>query len=60
MILAGFLITLPYAYAFVGGWEGLFAKATQNLPDTARQEAFFSMDGIGVTVIVGYLIMLVP
>ena len=60
VILAGFLIALPYAYAFVGGWEGLAAKAAQNLPDAARQEAFFSMDGIGVTVIVGYLVMLVP
>ena len=33
---------------------------TQNLPDAAGQASFFSMDGIGVTAVVGYLVMLVP
>lgn len=60
VILAGFLVALPCIYEFVGGWEGLTAKVAQNLPDAARQASFFSMDGIGVTVIVGYLVMLVP
>ena len=60
MILAGFLIALPCIYGFVGGWEGLTARVTQNLPDAAGQASFFSMDGIGVTAVVGYLVMLVP
>ena len=60
VILAGFLIALPYIYGFVGGWTGLTSKVVQNLPDAVQQASFFSMDGIGVTVIVGYLVMLVP
>ena len=60
VILAGFLVALPCIYGFVGGWEGLTARVAQNLPDATRQASFFSLDGIGVTVIVGYLVMLVP
>ncbi len=60
VILAGFLVALPYVYSFVGGWGGLIAKVGQNLPDAAKQADYFSMGGIGTTVIIGYLVMLVP
>ena len=35
-------------------------RVARNLPDAAGQASFFSMDGIGVTAVVGYLVMLVP
>ena len=60
VILAGFVVALPFIYSFVGGWSGLVAKVAQNLPDPAAQADYFSMGGIGLTVIVGYLVMLVP
>lgn len=60
VILAGFLISLPYIYSYVGGWDGLTVKVAQNLPDAAAYESFFSADGIGMTVIIGYLFMLIP
>lgn len=59
VILAGFLISLPYIYSFVGGWDGLTAKVTANLGGAAA-ESYFSMGGIGSTVIIGYLVMLIP
>ena len=60
MILIGFIIALPYIYDFTGGWDGLVIKATNNLTDIEAQIKYFSMDGIGVTVIIGYIVMLVP
>lgn len=61
VILAGFLISLPFIYSYVGGWDGLTAKIALNLSVTAKtSESYFSPDGIGMTVIVGYLFMLIP
>ncbi|MCL1941138.1 MAG: sodium:solute symporter family protein [Synergistaceae bacterium] len=60
VILAGFVVAMPYIYNFVGGWEGLVSKVNGNLPDIGAQVKYFSMDGIGITVIVGYIFMLVP
>ena len=60
VILAGFLVSLPFIYSFVGGWSGLVEKVAVNLPDAAAQDAYFSMSGIGLTTIIGYLVMLVP
>jgi SSS family solute:Na+ symporter len=60
VILAGFLISLPFINSFVGGWEGLVSMASANLPDAAAQANYFSMGGIGSTIIIGYLVMLVP
>ncbi len=60
VIFAGFIIAIPYIYSFVGGWGGIAAKIAQNLPDAAAQADYFSMGGIGLTVIIGYLVMLVP
>jgi len=60
VILAGFIIAMPYIYSFIGGWEGLVTKVTQNLPEIEAQVRYFSMDGIGITIIIGYIFMLVP
>lgn len=60
VIFAGFLIAMPYVWSFAGGWGGLVEKVAQNLPDTGRQADYFSMGGIGATVVIGYLVMLVP
>jgi len=60
VILAGFIAAMPFVYNFVGGWDGLVSKVAQNLPDIEAQTKFFSMDGIGATVIIGYLFMLIP
>jgi SSS family solute:Na+ symporter len=60
VILAGFLAALPYVWAFSGGFAGLAEKAARNLPDAASRARYFSMTGIGPTVIVGYLVMLIP
>lgn len=61
VIFAGFLISLPFIYSYVGGWNGLTAKIEMNLSImAASRENYFSPDGIGMTVIVGYLFMLIP
>ncbi|MDR1731475.1 MAG: sodium:solute symporter family protein [Synergistaceae bacterium] len=60
VILAGFLVALPFVWSFVGGWEGLVGKVSQNLTEASAQGDYFSMGGIGMTVIIGYLVMLIP
>lgn len=60
VILAGFAVALPFIWSFVGGWEGIAAKAAENLSAPAARQAFFALDGMGSTAIIGYLVMLVP
>lgn len=61
VIMAGFLISLPYIYSFAGGWNGLVANISANPQmDAAAIGNYFSMGGIGSTVIIGYLFMLIP
>ncbi|MDR3230508.1 MAG: sodium:solute symporter family protein [Synergistaceae bacterium] len=62
VILAGFLVALPCVWSFMGGWSGLVEKVSQNLAgaDAGVLPDYFSMGGIGTTVIIGYLVMLVP
>lgn len=60
VILAGFLIALPFVYSSVGGWGGLVERVTANLPTPEAQSSFFSFTGMGATTIIGYLVMLVP
>jgi SSS family solute:Na+ symporter len=60
IIFAGFIIAMPYIYNFVGGFDGLVSKVAENLPSIEAQSKFFSMDGIGITVIIGFIFMLVP
>lgn len=59
VIIAGFFVAVPYAASFVGGWDGLVAKASANLAPAAGSD-YFSFFGLGSTVIIGYLVMLVP
>ena len=60
VILAGFVVALPFIWSFAGGWEGIVAGASRHLSDPAAREAYFAADGMGSTAIVGYLFMLVP
>lgn len=60
VILAGFIISLPYIYSFVGGWGGLTEKVITNMGGAENAQSYFSMGGIGSTVIIGYLVMLIP
>ena len=60
VILAGFIVAMPYINNFIGGWDGLVSKVTANLPEIEAQVKFFSMNGIGTTIIIGYIFMLVP
>ena len=60
VIFAGFLIAAPYALAHVGGWDGLVAAVTVNQNQAAATAKYFAWDGIGLTTILGYFIMLVP
>lgn len=60
MIIIGFVAAMPYIYDHVGGLHGLLTKVTVNLPEIEAQVRYFSMDGIGVTIIIGYIFMLVP
>ena len=60
IILAGFIIALPYALAHVGGFSGLQSLVGQHLADPVQAANYFAWDGIGHTSILGYLIVLVP
>ncbi len=60
VIFAGFLIAAPYALAHVGGWEALQAAVAANHSQPAVTAKYFAWDGLGVTTILGYLIMLIP
>ena len=60
VILAGFIVALPFIWSFAGGWEGIVAGASRHLSDPGLREAYFALDGMGAAAIVGYLVMLVP
>ena len=60
VILAGFIIALPYALAHVGGVTGLQNLVGQHMADPVQAANYFAWDGIGHTTILGYLIVLVP
>lgn len=57
---AGFLLAIPFALQYIGGWEGLTTLIGQNLADANKAEAYMSFDGIGITMIIGYFLMLTP
>lgn len=57
---AGFLLAIPFALQYIGGWEGLTTLIGQNLVDANKAEAYMSFDGIGITMIIGYFLMLTP
>lgn len=60
VILAGFIIALPFIWDFAGGSGGIAAKIFENIKDVNVRAAYLKLDGMGITAIMGYLVMLVP
>lgn len=60
VILAGFLVAVPFALTHVGGWEGLTHLVAQNLPSPEEQRKYYSITGIGFKDIFGYILLLTP
>lgn len=60
VILAGFIVALPFIWNFAGGWSGITEAVSKNAADAAAADAYFDAFGMGVTAITGYLVMLVP
>jgi SSS family solute:Na+ symporter len=58
--LVGFFIAVPFVLNFVGGWSGLEAQVAVNLEDAVKTASYFSIDGVGVTTIMGFFLMLTP
>ena len=58
--LVGFIVAVPLVLSFVGGLDGLQAKVVANMADVAKSTAYFSFDGLGNTVIMGFFLMLMP
>lgn len=58
--LLGFIIAVPFVLSFIGGWSGLEATITSNMGDAAKSASYFSVDGAGVSTIVGFFLMLTP
>jgi len=58
--LAGFFIAVPFVLNFVGGWSGLEAQVAINLEDAVKTTSYFSADGVGLTTIMGFFLMLTP
>ncbi|WP_303995831.1 sodium:solute symporter family protein [Megamonas hypermegale] len=58
--LIGFIVAVPLVLSFVGGFDGLHDKVVANMADAAQSVAYFSFDGLGSTVIMGFFLMLMP
>ena len=58
--LIGFIVAVPLILAFVGGFEGLHTKVVANMANATQSAAYFSFDGLGTTVIMGFFLMLMP
>lgn len=58
--LIGFIVAVPLVLNFVGGYDGLQAKVIANMADVAKSTSYFSFDGLGTTVILGFFLMLMP
>ncbi|MBR0095958.1 MAG: sodium:solute symporter family protein [Synergistaceae bacterium] len=56
IILAGFIVALPFIWNYTGGWSEIVNKALAN----GANNNYFEFDGMGLTAITGYLVMLVP
>lgn len=52
VILAGFVIALPFVWNFTGGFEGIISRV--------NNPKYFDFFGMGSTAIIGYIVMLVP
>lgn len=57
---AGFLLAVPFALSYIGGWGGLVTAVANNMDDMRRLEAYIRFDGMGITMILGYFLMLTP
>lgn len=58
--LIGFIVAVPLVLSFVGGFDGLYSKVAFNLADATKTASYFSFDGLGTTVIMGFFLMLMP
>ena len=58
--LIGFIVAVPLVLAFVGGFEGLHTKVVANMANATQSAAYFSFDGLGTTVVMGFFLMLMP
>ena len=58
--LIGFIVAVPLVLAFVGGFGGLHTKVVANMANATQSAAYFSFDGLGTTVIMGFFLMLMP
>ena len=56
IILAGFIIALPFIWSYTGGWSEIVSRSFAN----GVGNSYFEIDGMGLTAITGYLVMLVP
>ena len=55
VMLAGFLLAIPFALGASGGWEAVQAAAA-----TSREPGYGSITGVGLSGILRYLVILVP
>lgn len=59
--LTGFLVAIPFVYSYLGGWQGFHAAIiTQLAEKNLSTSAYFSLDGIGISTIIGFFLMLTP
>jgi SSS family solute:Na+ symporter len=56
----GFFLAVPFALHYVGGWDGLTTLVSQNFADQSQADAYMSFDGMGISMIIGYFLMLTP
>ena len=47
---------MPLVLSFVGGIDGLHARVMTNMADVAQVNNYFSFDGLGNTVIMGFFL----
>lgn len=52
VILAGFIVALPYVLSHSGGFAGIH--------EAVKSDTYFDFFGMGSTAIIGYIVMLVP
>jgi len=60
MILAGFILALPYSIQYFGGWQPMVEAISRNTNDTLLVKDYMSFTGIGLQKIIGYIFLLTP
>ena len=59
--ISGFLLAAPAALYAVGGFDGLVEKVSiASAATPGKEAAFFSWDGIGISMMIGFFLMLTP